>query len=388
MAMDKQEVTFLILLDMSAAFDTVSHEILIDRLSTHVGITGKALDWIVSYLSDRRQAVKIRGVLSDELPLDCGVPQSSASGPLYYLIYTLPLGAILRKHSLKYHFYADDNQDYLTFKVKDVDDNIVRILSCLKDIREWLLTNMLKNNGDKTEFSVHGTQQQVAKLQDITLDIDGVSITPKSEVRNLGVIFDTDLSMKPHCKAVCKSANYNLHNISVVRPSLTKEAASMAIHAFVTSRLDNCNALLYGLPKVNLSPIQRVQNSAARCLTGTKRREHITPVLRDLHWLPITSRIEYKLMVLVYKALSGTGPEYLRELLVRYTSVRQGLRSHHNEMTLIEPRTFLVTGGERSFQKEAPLRRNMLPLSLKGADTLGKFKRGLKTHLYKRYFMS
>ena len=138
MAMDKQEVTFLILLDMSAAFDTVSHDILIERLSVYCGIRGKALDWIISYLTGRRQAVNINGTLSDELPLECGVPQGSVSGPLFFLIYTLPLGDILKKHGLKYHFYADDNQDYLSFKVKDIDENVKLILACLKDIREWL----------------------------------------------------------------------------------------------------------------------------------------------------------------------------------------------------------------------------------------------------------
>ncbi len=143
-----QEVTFLILLDMSAAFDNVSHDLLLERLSVHCGIKDKALNWISSYHKCRRQAVNINGPLSDELTLNCGVPQGSVSGPpLYYIIYTLPLGDILRKYGLQYHFFAGDNQDYLSFKVKDVQEKIKRILVCLKDIQHWLLPNMLRNNG-------------------------------------------------------------------------------------------------------------------------------------------------------------------------------------------------------------------------------------------------
>ena len=149
MAMDRQEVTFLVLLDMSAAFDTVSHDILLERLSVYTGIKGKALEWIASYLQNRRQAVTINGELSDELLVKCGVPQGSVSGPLYFLLYTLPLGRILSKYSIKYHFYADDNQDYMSFKVEDLDTNVANLVSCLKELRTWLITNRLMNNTGK-----------------------------------------------------------------------------------------------------------------------------------------------------------------------------------------------------------------------------------------------
>ncbi len=109
------------------------------------------------------------------------------------------------------------------------------------------------------------------------------------------------LTMKPQVKSVCKLAYFELHIINSVRR--TKEAAATAIHAIVTSRLDVCKSPLYGLPKVTLFQVQRVQNSAANCLVGAKQWEHISPVLSDLHWLPIIRRVEYKILVLLYKAL-------------------------------------------------------------------------------------
>jgi hypothetical protein len=233
MAIEKQEVTFLILLDMSAAFDTVDHKILLERLSVRLGVRGTALKWIESYLTGRRQAVNINGTLSKELPLTCGVPQGSAQGPIMYLTYTLPVGDILSKHGIQYQLFADDNQDYISFKVEDLDSNIAKFLACLQDLRDWLLPNLLKNNGDKTEFSVHGTPQQLAKLKDVMIHIVSVAIAPKPEVRNLGVIFDSGLDMKSHVAAMCKGAYYELYNINCIRGSLTKEAATSASHSCI-----------------------------------------------------------------------------------------------------------------------------------------------------------
>ena len=146
--------------------------------------------------------------------------------------------------------------------------------------------------------------------------------------------------------------------------------------------------LLYGLPKVTISQVQRVQNSAARSLVGAKRRDHITPILRNLHWLPITKCVDYKLLVLVYKALNGTGPEYIHELLTVHESGHEGLRSAQNVITLVEPRTELVTGGDRSFEKAAACLWNAVPVPLRNVNSLEMFKSGLKTYLYDKTYKS
>ncbi len=114
------------------------------------------------------------------------------SGHLYSLIYTLPLGHFFKKHGLKYYFYANNNQDYISFKVKDLDENVTKVLACLKDIRKWLLPNMLHNNGVKTELSVHGTTKQLSKIKDISLDIEGVTISPKQAPDQCSLHFDLE----------------------------------------------------------------------------------------------------------------------------------------------------------------------------------------------------
>ncbi len=212
---------------------------------------------------------------------------------------------------------------------------------------------------------------------------------PQCEVKNLGVLFDQTLSMKSHVSALCRRAYHELHGINCLRGSLNKEAAAAAVHAFVTSRIDNCNALLYGIPDCTLMKVQKVQNAAARTLTGGRKTQHIKPVLKSLHWLPVCyhgrPRIVYKILVIVYKCLYGNGPEYLKELLVPYTPSRT-LRSGTDSRLLIEPRTRLATGGDRSFQKAGPLLWNSLPRDIRMSNSLCQFKSKLKKYLYTKAF--
>lgn len=232
---------------------------------------------------------------------------------------------------------------------------------------------------------MHGTKQQLAKLQQVDFEIEGVAIIPQPQVRNLGVIFDPSLDMKAHVTALCKRAYFELHNINCLRDSLTKQAATAAIHAFVTSRLDHHNALLYGLPNNTINKVQNVQNSAARTLTGGRRRDHITPVFKKLHWLKIRPRIEYKILIITYKCLFGNGPEYLRELLTFHRPERN-LRSSSDSRMLVDPQTRLSTAGDRSYYKAAPYLWNKLPHNVRHAQTLGQFKQRLKSFLYQREY--
>ena len=155
-----------------------------------------------------------------------------------------------------------------------------------------MLTSRLKLNGDKTELLVIGTRKQCAKLSNLFVNIGNSTIEPNEKARNLGVVFDANLPLKSPVNSLCSSARYYLHNIRLARKYLTQEAAEKAIHAFVTSRLDCNNSLLYGLPMCELKKLQKVQYTAARILTRAKRDSHVTLVLKQLHWLPISCRIK------------------------------------------------------------------------------------------------
>ena len=183
MAMDKQKVSFLVLLDLSAAFDTVSHSVLLKRLSNRCGIQGAALKWFISYLEHRFQMVKVKDEKSKEVPLSCGAPQGSVLGPLLFLVNTLPLGDIVRKRGTKFHLYADDTQLYMSFSTTPecAALSIQQIEGCIQEIQSWMLTNRLKLNGDKTELLVIGTRKLCAKLSNLCVNIGNTTIKPSEK---------------------------------------------------------------------------------------------------------------------------------------------------------------------------------------------------------------
>ena len=166
---------------------------------------------------------------------------------------------------------------------------------------------------------------------------------------------------------------------------MTTEAAEKAIHAFNVSRLDGTNSLLYGLPAIELKRLQKIQNSAARMLTGASKYDHITPVLKQLHWLPVSSRIEYKILMLAFKCLHGLATHYLQALVPKYEPVRM-TRSACDRYLLKHNWTSLKTAGDRSFGHAAPTLRNKLPYSIRSLDSLCSFKRSLKTYLFRSYY--
>ena len=187
--------------------------------------------------------------------------------------------------------------------------------------------------------------------------------------------------MKKHVSSVCKSAFAHLRKIASIRKFLTDDSISKLIHAFITSRLDYCNSLLAGSPDTIIAKLQRVQNAAARVLTKTRKFDHISPVLVELHQLPIPLRIKYKVLLLTYRSLNDLSPTYLKELLCPYTPARSLQSSSKN---LLQPvRTKLARYGDRAFSTVAPRLWNDLPIHIREADSLDGFKSLLKTFLFK-----
>ena len=387
-SMDRQEVTLLVLLDLSAAFDTIDHETMAALLESDFGVTDKALLWITSFMSGRKQRVVVEQQQSRDFEVTSGVPQGSCLGPIMFIMYASRLFHVVKKHLPNIQAYADDTQLYLSFKPDSSDSQKHAILSmerCISDIKAWMAQSYLKLNDSKTDFLIIGSRQQLAKIKITNIHVGPSEIKPVSTVRNLGAWFDTYMTMKTHIGKACSKAFYGLYKIKQIRGFLSVDTTKTLMHAFVTSNIDYCNSLLYGLPKCQTDRLQKVLNAAARVTCCVPRSNHITPVLRSLHWLPIVSRIKFKIALLVFKALQGMLPSYLMELLHAKKPSRYDLRNDYQQLLVI-PKTKCKTFGERAFSVAGPKVWNNLPLSIKQIGTINAFKSKLKTHIFQEAF--
>ena len=204
--------------------------------------------------------------------------------------------------------------------------------------------------------------------------------------KNLGVLFDSELDFIPHIRNTTKIIFYHLKNIARVRLFLSLASTEVLMHAFISSWLDYCNALLSGLPKKSISQLQLLQNSDARVLTKTRKRARITPVLESLHWLPVCFRIDFKILLLVFKCLNGLGPSYLSGLFLPYWP-SWTLRSSRTGLLSV-PSVRTKTSGEASFYHYSPRLWNSLPEGFRATEAVDAFKCRLKTHLFNLTFHS
>ena len=376
---DAGKASVLVLLDLSAAFDTVDHNILLHRLEHWVGVSGVVIKWLKSYLQDRSFFVAVGNCTSTPTSLTCGVPQGSILGPLLFNLYMLPLGQILKNNLISYHNYADDTQIYLALTPNDYGP-LESLCDCIEQINHWMSQNFLQLNKDKTEVIVFGKKEERCKIATL---LNKKGLKAKDTVRNLGVLLDSDLNFNSHMKAITKSAFYHLKNIAKLRGFMSKDDLEKLIHAFISSRVDYCNGLFTGLPKKNLKQLQMIQNAAARILTKTKRTDHITPILKYLHWLPVSYRIDFKALLLVFKSLNGIGPKYLSDMFQQYVPLRS-LRSQH-KFLLVKP-TVQTKQGEAALSHYAVHLWNQLPEDIKNAPTTFSFKSRLKTKLFSDAF--
>ena len=390
MNMDAQRVTLLVLLDLSVAFDTVDHEVLLNRLRSSFGIRGTTLLWFASYLFNRWQRVSFNQEASERFDLTCGVPQGSCLGPLLFTIYASKIFEIIKEYLPQAHAYADDTQLYLSFKADSStaqNDAMKAMENCITAIRAWMIEDKLRLNDSKTEFMIVGTRQQLAKVNIDQLCVGESSIVPVTLVKNLGSWFDKNMSMTTHIIKVCKAASFHLYNIRRIRKYLTSESTHCLVRATVIGRIDYCNSLLFKIPAVHIAKLQRIQNSAARLVYYIPRFEHITPVLYRLLWLPVSFRIEYKVLILTYKAIHGHAPPYSSDLIRTRERTNYNLRS--SSQLLLQPYNATKTKktlGDRAFQVASPGLWNGLPNDIRNAKTMDIFKSLVKTHLFRKAY--
>ena len=388
LAADRGLVTLLGFLDLSAAFDTVDHHILIKRMHNTFGIGDCALKWITSYMDKRTQFVRFGGTVSATTMVIAGVPQGSVLGPALFICYTSGVIKIIIDAGLNVHAYADDLQIYGHSSTSDAMRLAAVMSSCIETVNTWMASNRLRLNPSKTEFIWLGSSRRLENIPSDPITVSGVNIPISKNVRDLGIYIDGALSLDVHVNNVVRLCFFHLRQLRLIRRSLTVDAAHYLVRALIHSRLDYCNSIMAGIQKHQLDRLQSVLKAAARFVLRLPSRAHVSELMRErLHWLDINHRIVYKLGVLAYKCQHNLSPTYLSALCISSTTVpeRASLRSS-DVLTLIVPRTETKTIGPRGFFFAGPSTWNSLPTNSRNHDiSISVFKNHLKTFLFNQY---
>ena len=334
----------------------------------------------------RSQFVKIDSAASDTLGCSFGVPQGSVLGPLIFSLFIAPVAHLISSFDVHFHQYADDTQLYIGVSPGGIQTTKAVINECTSTLQDWFLQNGLCLNPEKSEALLIGTGACLRTHlsdPDITVSVANCPIKLKSDIKNLGVVLDSTLSLDKHVEAVCKSAHYHIRALQYIRGSLSIELAKSVACAIIGSRLDYCNGLLYGTSAKNIARLQHVQNAAVRVVSGLRRFDRVKPAMRDLHWLPISQRVIFKVAMITFKVQHSSEPKYLSELLRKYEPTRSLRSCDHNLLTVPRCRTVAAS---KAFSVSAPSIWNSLPNDIKNSGSIASFKKNLKTHLFRSAF--
>ena len=371
--------TIMLLLDLSAAFDTVDHAVLLDILWFELGIRGKVYKWFVEFLRDRRQSVGIDGQKSSLKECLFGVPQGSVIGPFLFNIYVRNLIKTMEEAGFTIHGYADDHQILFSFKI---DFQVAAIRSTIPQgldiISRWMNRHFLKLNPSKSQVIIFYPKAFSNELvfEQLLLS-DGSYIPISTQVYNLGFTLDSLLTFTPHVSLNISQGYHLIRNIASIRKYLSVDHLKTLVNSVIVAKTDNCNSLLYGISAYDTDRLQKFQNSCARLIYKKRKYDRVSGLLRELHWLPSEVRTYFKLLCYVFKSIHDLAPSYLSDLTVV-------ARSH--DLRLAVPRRCSKIG-DRAFSSAGPRLWNALPTNIRVIATLERFKSQLKHFLFNSFHL-
>ena len=369
---DDNMPSVILLLDLSAAFDTVDHTKLLNILYHEIGLRGKAYNWCKSFLTNRTFRIKIGNSYSLVELLLFGVAQGSVLGPRFFNIYTRPLYRYLEPTKFDVDGFADDNQLVKRFLPAMQSYALGEsIQSCLTSIFQWMNEYFLRLNPDKTKILVIAPPSVKKDILISGIFLNGTCIRFVDSAKDLGVIIDTELAFDNQINKIVKSCFMMIRKLSSIKQFLSMMQLKSLVCTKIFSQLDYCNLLYYGLNSSSLMKLQRVQNAAAR-LIRSKESISLNDVFTKCHWLRVRERILFKLLLTVHKCINNKAPDSVCALLEYGESDRT---------KKLQERKSKSKYGDRAFSHAGPKVWNHLPMNIRIQEDTEKFKKMIKTHL-------
>ena len=375
----------LVALDLSSAFDTVDHQILIDRLEKKFLIGGKALNLIISYLDERTFSVVIDKHIGKSHELRFGVPQGSILGPLFYLLYTRKLEEIVKDYGFKVHLYADDCCIYFPYSEENKTNAEQKLAECIAHLKLWMSNNFLKLNTEKTSiifFKSNGSKQVVP----LCLQQNGKQIPPERTMKLLGVVLGSGWNFDEFVNKKIQTCNFHLRNLKAIKRCIPRKTRIMLVTSLICSTLDFCNSLLICSPKYILDRLQKVINKAVRFIFDVRMREHITPYLYTLHILPVAYRVKFKVSIIAYKIMKGIAPKYLQDQVSLFVPMSDKPRRVGSGRDHLMFQTNITLQKSSTWIAKMIIEWNRLEFDLRNLPDLNSFKTKLKTFYFTEAF--
>ena len=368
----KGSISVLAKLDISSAFYTIDHPILVHRLHTDIGFTDTVLQWFSYHLTDRTKYVSLSSHCPAFAPVHSGVPQGSVLGPMLFNMYIKHLSAIIDSHSITHLLFADDLQLQMSALPDRISELLRSMQSCICDVKAWATANMLKLIENKTELMLV-TSKRTKHLHSLptSITIGNAQISFKQSAKNLGLTLDCHLTMNAHVTNIARKCYFELRRLESIRRFLTSTATATLVSAFALSRIDYCNSQLFGSTHDVTSHLHRIQNYAARVILRLPRSSSISTHLKSLHWLPVKVRSTYKIACLCYHCHSSTAPSYVTDMLHKKQLHTRNTRSSSYTMPLLNrPAHSKATLGDRSFSFASSSAWNSIPNDVRCAPSM------------------
>lgn len=366
--LDKGSYIGVIYIDLRKAFETINKIMLINKLK-NIGIGGKVLEWLKSYLLNRKQKVKFNDIFSELENVEHGVPQGSILGPLLFLIYINDVTAIFEGLKIKCKLFADDLMLYFSSKNISLIQNVLN--EALKRLLKWLEKNQLKINIDKTVFTM--IRDQRCKITDeCIIKINDTRIKEVSETKYLGVIIDNNLNFDKNADYVAKKIAKKIGILSRLNYSVSSYTKSIIYKSIVSPHLDYCSTVMINYNQNKLNILQKLQNRAARVILGVNKYTAIKDMLEALGWLSVRQRMIYNTCIFIYKMVNGFAPDYLCGRVKIKCNESQYNTRNSSMIQVVSTRT---KSAEKTITYVGYNTYNSLPNEVKDQITIPSFKR-------------